>query len=361
MFQLVPNKTLDTLCIIVTILVALYNYWCAKKERKGTGYVFFVFFILLFSLLYRPAEGDFWHYLEAYQIGSTGHNNLEDIFNWLMDVIPDNYILWRVSIWLPAAILLAFSFKLMKTPSNVATLFFLMFGLINVYYYTRNVLGSAALYLALALFDYKTRPLKHVFITIVVIGLIIASWYLHKSMPLYIGLALLALFLPFSKNTIIIALAVFPVLYLLTYVISFNFLQWDIWLTDETGLNYLESTNSLVTNWKGIISLIIRYIPIVYFYVIAFRFPLSKTIEEYKAYKTFLLLGFFIFYISFLFMGQGAEAIHGRLYKSSMIPFAFTVSLYFKNNMEARRCHIFIVLMLIYYAFTLFVNTATSI
>ena len=361
MFKLVPNTLQDTLCIVVTIIVALYNYWCMKNDRKGTGYVFFVIYILLFSLLYRPVNGDFWHYLEAYQIGTSVHNNLEDVYNWLMDVVPDNFILWRICIWLPAAIILMITLKLMKIPSCIATLFFLMFGLINVYYYTRNVLGSAVLYLALVIYGIKQQPLKHFFNLIIVVGLFIVSWYLHKSMPLYIGLALLALFLPLNNATIRIALIAFPLLYLLTYAISFNLLQLDIWLTDETGLNYLESANSEVSNWKGKISLVIKYIPVIYFYVIAFKTPLSKTIEEYHAYKTFLLLGFFILYLSFLFIEQGSSVVQGRLYKSSMIPFAFAVSIYFKHNKGSKYCNSFIVLMALYYCWILFVTLASSL
>ncbi len=361
MFKLVPNTLQDTLCIVVTIIVALYNYWCMKNDRKGTGYVFFVIYILLFSLLYRPVNGDFWHYLEVYELGSGYNNNLEDFYNWLMDRIPNNYYKWRIVVWLPAAIFIMLTYMVMKVPSNNATASFLMFGLIPVYYYTRNVLGSSVLYLAVAIFCIKTQSLKRFFNLVVAIGLVTASWFLHKSMPLYIGLAFLAVILPCSKNTMIGALIAFPVLYSLIYMVSSDFLQLDIWLSDDVGLNYLEETNTFSSNWKGVVSMVLKYTPFVYFYYIAFRFPLQKESNEYKFYKTFLLLGFLIFYLSFLFMGQGSSAIQGRLYKSSMIPFAFAFSLFFKNNSGSKQCRVFVLLLLVYYAFTSFVLTATSL
>ena len=361
MFQLVPNSLLDSICMVAVVLVALYNYWCMKNNHKGTGYLFFVVFILLFSLLYRPEGGDFWHHLEVYELGSAHHNNLEDFYNWLMDKIPNNFLLWRIVIWFPAAIFIMLTYKMMGVGSNNATTFFLMFGLISVYYYTRNVLASSILYLGMAICCVTTKPLKRFFSIVIFVGLSVVSYFLHKSMPMYIGLALMAIILPLNRNTVIGALIAFPLLYGLIYALSANILQMELWLTDEVGLNYLEGTNTFTTNWKGVVNMIVKYIPFVYFYFIAFKNPIPKESEDYKFYKTFLLLGFLIFYLSFLFMGQGSIAIQGRLYKSSMIPFAFAVSLFFKHNLGSKQCRAFLVLMLVYYAYTLFVSTATSL
>ena len=136
MSLLVPNPLLDDLCMFAVYMVAIYNYYCMDRDKKGTNYVFFVLFILLFSLLYRPIGGDFWHYLLFYEDGTHGH--MEDFYYWLMEVIPNNYILWRIAIWLPAAIFLAIVFKMMKVPSSYATSFFLLLALHTSFYYTRN-------------------------------------------------------------------------------------------------------------------------------------------------------------------------------------------------------------------------------
>ena len=361
MFSLVPNSLLDNVCIVAVVLVVLYNYWCVKKGKKGTSYLFFIVFILLFSLFYRPADGDFWHYLEAYEMGSSYHNNMEDFYNWLMDVIPNNFILWRIAIWLPAAIFIMLSYKIMGVSSNNATAVFLTFALIPVYYYTRNVLASSILYLGIVILCSRTKSFKHFISILLFVGFAAASWFLHKSMPLYIGLALLAIVLPLNRNMLIVALIAFPFLYGLIYLVSSDILQLDIWISDDVGLNYLETANTFSTNWKGVISLVLKYSPFVYFYFVAFKQPHLKESKEYRYYKTFLLLGFLIFYLSFLFMGQGSMALQGRLYKSSMIPFAFAASVFFKYNLESKQCKIFIVLMLIYYAFSLFVSIATAI
>ena len=358
MFTLVPNNLLDNICLFFVIVVILYNYSCLKRNRKGTGYLFFVLFILFFSLLYKPVNGDFWNYLEAYQLGTSHPNHMEGIYNWLMDRIPNSFYLWRVAIWLPAAIFIAITFRVLKVPSNIGTAFFLMFGLINVYYYSRYVLALSVLFLALALFSNNKNKKRNFLFLIVLIGSVIASWYLHKSMPVYIVLALLALVLPLHKRSLLVSIIAFPALYGMILVLSSDLLNLDIWLWEGVGENYLEEVNTFVLNWKGVISRVLQYAPFFYFFFIAFRNPLPDNSDDFKAYKVFLICSFLVFYVSFLFMGQGSSAIQGRLYKSSMFPFAFVVSLYFKNRPDTKEGKIFIILVLFYYLFNALVTSA---
>lgn len=70
MYDLRPNAFLDSICIIVVILVGLYNFYCIRKNKNGISYLFFVIIIFLFSLLCRLEEGDFWHYLDIYNLGA---------------------------------------------------------------------------------------------------------------------------------------------------------------------------------------------------------------------------------------------------------------------------------------------------
>lgn len=363
MYNLVPNTFLDNICIFVIILVAIYNFYCVKKNKNGTSYVFFVILILLFSLLYRPADGDFWHYLDIYNLGAEyEYGHMEGFYYWLLAHIPNNYFLWRIAIWLPSAIIITFIFKSMKIPSNYATLFFLMFALLPSYYYTRNVLALSVMYLGIVCFCMLDKS-RNKPINIILFGcLMIASWILHKSMPMYILFALLSIILPLDKRTPIIALIIFPLMYGGVMNITNSILSIeDMWLNDSIGDNYLEGTYTFSLNWKGIVSLIFSYIPIFYFYIIAFKNPLHKDIPEFKYYKVFLMLSSIIFYVSFLFYGQGSTAIQNRLYKSSMLPFTFVVCIYLKYKIQTKQSKTFLYLMSIYYLWVIIIHLITSV
>lgn len=349
MFQLTPNSVLDSFCMMAVYILAIYNYICMKDKRKGTGYFFLVVFITLFSLLYRPEGGDFWNYLGSYQLGvGNPYHHMEEFYYWLMSFVPHNYLLWRILIWLPAAIIIVITFKLLKTPSNIATVFFLLLALTNSYYYTRNALALSVLYLALALYCLRDTFTRRSLNTILSIGLVFASWFLHKSMPVYILLAIFAALLPFNKRYFIASLVAFPLLYGAIMILSSDFINIaELWIVEGAGENYLEAENAFSANWKGIISLIIGYLPIVYFYIIAFRHPLPSKHPDFYPYKVFFLFSFFLVFVSFLFLGQGGMAIQSRLYKSSMLPMTFVVGLYFKNFNGTKYCNYFIYLLML--------------
>lgn len=356
MYDIAPDGLLDLFCIFAATIVACYNYYCMLKGKRGTGYVFFVVFILLFSLFFRPEGGDFWGYYKLHLQGvSVRDKHMEDFYYWVMAIVPDNYLLWRVCIWLPAAIIIAVSLRLLRIPPSIATTFFMMFALTRSYYYTRNVLALSVLYLALTFFVQRVRLFRKTLNIILCIGLMFASWYFHKSMPMYILIGLIALILPFDRKYLIASMIAFPLLYSVAYFIASSFLNIEgIWMVADSGVNYLEGDNTSARNWKGMISLIVDYIPVLYFYIVAFWRALPRNYPDYYAYKVFLLYSFIVVYVSFLFVGQGANALHFRLYASSMLPFIVAVSLFFKNYFMSKECRILIYLMLFKYSFSVF-------
>ena len=354
----ISGRILESLCSIAVIIVVVLNYYQATRGKRGTSFLFFVFFILLYSLFYRPLDGDFWSYLETYSSGasfSTG--NLEEYYVWLMRLIPNNYLLWRIAIWLPAAIMLAYVFRMMKIPPSYATVAFLVFGL-AAFYYTRNALALAVLYLGLSVYCQNEMYKNKKWAFLVFVGIAFISWFLHKSMPLYIGIAIIAIFLPFHKNMLWIALASFPILYGLSITLGSELLSFtQIWLSEDIGTNYLDAESAdWAYNWKGIIQLAIIYAPIVYFYFISFLHPVSRDSEDFTFFKVFYIYSFIVIYISFLFYEQGSIAIQRRIYKSAMIPFSFVVSLYFKHYMRTEKCRYFVYLTIFSIVFPYFIS-----
>ena len=363
MLQLTPNILLDTICMVAVYILAIYNYICMKDKRKGTGYFFFVVFITLFSLLYRPKGGDFWGYLADYELGvDYSYRHMEPFYYWLMGLVPSNYLLWRVTIWLPAAIIIAVTFKIQKIPASIAVTLFLLLAILPSYYYTRNALALSLLYLAITILCQYGKKLSNKTINIIIfLGLVLASWYLHRSMPLYILIAILAVLLPYNKNYMIGALLVFPLLYGAVVLFASDYLSIaQLWIDESTGFNYLEESNSVTANWKGIISLIIGYAPIAYFYIIAFKKPIPKELPEFYTFKVFLLFSFITVFISFLFWGQGSASIQGRIYKSSMLPFTFAVCLYFNHYLKTKRFNTFFILLGVSIAWGLLIGALSS-
>lgn len=348
MFNLTPNPFLDSICTIAVVLVALYNYYCMKTKQKGTGYVFLVVFILLYSLFYRPEIGDFWHYLVRYRGGVVLGEHWEEFYFWLAALIPNNFLLWRVAIWLPTAILIIRCFELVKVPSSYATTLFLIFGLAT-YYYTRNALASSVLYIGMALFCLRDGFERKRLMFFVSIALCLGSWFLHKSMPMYIGIAFLSLLLPFKKNVIIGSLIAFPILYGILIAIGSDLLQIsELWIQEGVGESYLNDENTMSTgNWIWRIGLIISYAPVFYYFFIAFYKPIPIHVSDFSYYKSFFYFSFFVVFLSFLFWGQGSIALHGRLYKTAMIPFVFNVAQYYKYHWGSKQCTYFEYLVLI--------------
>ena len=330
-----------------------------KKDEKGTSFWFFVIIIVLYSLFYRPADGDFWHYLELYELGDEGYvRHMENIYYWLINVLPHNYIIWRIAVWLPAAILIAISMRMMKLPSSYAITSFLTFGL-PAYYYTRNALALAILYLAVTVFCLKSKTTKRRSFLYIILFFLLAfsSWFFHRSMPLYILFAIISLVIPFRREYLLGALIGFPIMYEAIVLLAGDFLSFgELWMSDDVGMNYLEQANMATVNWKGFIGLMIGYAPVLYFYYIAFFFPINKQAPEFQFYKSFLIFCFLLFYLSFLFYGQGSASIQSRLYKSTMIPFSFVVAIYFKYYLRTKRCRIFIDLFLVSIAFNIVIK-----
>ena len=361
LFELQPNIYLDTFCMLACIIIVIYNYknvLVNNDPSSGTGYVFLGCFILLFSLLYRPEESDFWHYLNGYELGrSMNVEKMEEFYYRLMEFIPDNYILWRTAIWGPAAIIIVITFKRLHINSGIGTIMFLCFALTNTYYYTRNCLSLSLLYLGMVILGSESIESK--IKKYIIFGLLAyVAFFLHKSVPLYIAIVLIATIIPLNRKTLIMMAVMFPVLYGVILVLASNILLLNFW--NESTINraeiYMESEARSSTLF-GIISLLIHYAPVFYFLYIAIKDYLynskSKTNETNIHYKNFLITTLLLVYVSFLVSGQ-MSMIQGRFYGSAMAPLTFAACIYFENNWKNRKCVNMINIYLLSFAWNAF-------
>ena len=370
------NPTLDLLCQLLVFVIFLYNYiktFNYSIPHKGTSYFTMGVIMVIVSLFYKPEHGDFWGYLKLYETQDSGYvQHMEDFYVWLIKLIPNNYLLWRFVIWSAATIVTILTFKIFKIPSNLATVVFFTFALFGAFYYTRNCLGLSVLYFSIAFFStIKTKhknKTRYVNIAIIVL-LLSLSWFLHKSMPIYIAIVLLSFFLKVNKKLIIVSLIAFPFLYLLTYNIANEILMMNIWISGESdsGMSYLEIENTYSINWKGFVQEIFHYVPFVYFYYCGVRYiEQRKSMKvandwQFVSFKVFYFTSYLILYLSFLLLGYGSILVSKRIFTSAMTPFSFCLCLYFMQNWDRKEIKKFSLLTFAYFAYIYTVGFLKSV
>ena len=349
--------SLENICLYSVLIVVSYNYQSIFSDeiKRKTPYWFFWLFILFFSLYYTPENGDFWGYLNLYE-NPLINSHFEDFYLWLIKLIPDNYRLWRCVIWGTAGLLAVFTFKRMKIDSGVATIFFLCFALLNTYYYTRNCLGLYLLYFAISL--YITDQKNNIIIKLIILTFLIsASYFLHRSMPLYIGLAVLAYFLPVKRWILITILITFPLLSQIFHNYYGQILLSDIWMDHYYSEEGFQTAKEIQFSFWGITNMVIKNIPFIYIIYAASGNMKNDMSVTYKLTKTFFVFFCLIYGLSFFFWGI---YVHYRFWASSMMPFTLFLASYYSQNRFNPICRRFIWMMIAYYAIAIFQQLGKS-
>ena len=227
--------------------------------------------------------------------------HVEHFYYWLVEVISFNYYVWRLAIWGSAVVLMVWTFKLNKLNNECVTLLFVLI-LLQQFSFTRASLGVTMLLFSVTLFlNAKTKSLYYY---VLAIAGCIASYFLHKSMPLFLLMSLLAL-CPINKATFWAMVIAFPILRLViipfvTDFITSGYLSEN---TTEFAESYLEK-DKLVLNFYGLIQSVIKYTPIyITFFILIKEYIFKKTFLPSNI-RLFFHLAFILFYISSLFLGQ---------------------------------------------------------
>ena len=141
-------------------------------------------------------RGDFYHYAAAVQSGYDEH--LEDFYLWLIDVCQKNYLLWRITIWGTALLLILYtSNRLGLDKRYVFFVFFLSY--IHIFNYARVSLACAVYYCGLS---FIIKPGRSRIISYLIgIAMIWCCQFFHTSAYVLIALTLLVI-VPFNRYTI---------------------------------------------------------------------------------------------------------------------------------------------------------------
>lgn len=316
-------------------LIAFIVYRPAiKTKNQGKGNYILFFLIVSISVVFAFTVGDFYHYYPLYKSLARGFydNSMEDFYNDLVKHIPDSYFLWRFAVWGASTFLLIQTYKRVNSPVRLSCLIFVLILIIN-FGSSRNTLGYMLLYYSMT---FIFKPLKNkTFSFILAITGVFLSTYLHKSMPLYIALIIIA-FVPMNKNTYRLSLLAFPFIYISFGVISNYLLTLDLGGGDfeKSGILYLEGENFSRPTVFGYIQMSVARTPILILLYLLINNILDGTIKD-KFVIHFAKYSYFLIYISFIFFNQETSSfLSQRFWDASLFPIALAIPLgiYLKSD-----------------------------
>ena len=345
---------------IFSILFLLFFIYLFKKWKdygKWTpknGYLLIWVVAVVFSLFYISGY-DYFGYQRLYDdyVNFSIENHMEAFYFRLADLLPEGYLWWRLAVWGGAAFVWILACREMKCSSVIAGLLFFSMPLFQYFYYLREALAMGLLILSICLLQSKEKALLKIIIAVL---LLVVSFFLHKSIVIYIAIALLAWFVPFNKITLSLSVLLIPIMRIVvsriaSSVLGISFLEDT--LTQQYGEMYLEHETVLAYNAKGYLRLFITFAPIVYaigFYVIQL---ISDKLKG--GYSKLIVFAYYIIYLFLIFwnnIGQTEMAI--RFMETSCVPLFFYMARHIsQNNTWKKQESIIVSLSVFYICFTL--------
>lgn len=296
------------------------------KSNKGIGFVPFLIIVVLFST-FGFVSGDYFHYKGLYNdlLFSSENVHLEQFYYWLIKNFPASYTLWRFVIWGISTIVFVFILKRLKLNPYFSGL---IFALLLMLYFPnpRNTLAYVIFYWGITFFFLKWRNLFISFMLGIIF--ILCSYFLHKSMFVYIGLFIIIILIRWNKWIYIASLILFPFLYKSLSLFAEYFLIYSF--VDEqsvdAGFRYLESDFYQVANLNGLIQLALNRFPIIVLMIYSIYHIYFRSHNIQSVFRFFLNYTYVLMYISFLFYGQQVSAfLSPRFWDASM----YTATLFF--------------------------------
>ena len=317
---------------IFLFLIAIVTYKSLYKgDVKTQGNYIFLYLLLALYATYAYAEADFYHYQFHYDM--MKHQNFtiisEPIYFWIAQVLPDNYYLWRFSIWGSAALLMVFSLKKIGVHASYAGL------LMPIYFWrqfsvTRGGLGFCLIVFAIVFFFDNKNYLKKG----LAVAVLFASIFFHNSMTAFLFLIPLAYLMPLNNKIIKISVVMFPILYGVTMLITNSLMVLGFFATDTEDLaeSYINHQHS-VANVFGIAFDLLNFSGQLLILYLSMRFVLNQKEEVDKSIVFLMKYGYILVYISFLFYDQSVSSfISSRFLHASTFPLVVVYSYYMQHH-----------------------------
>ncbi len=293
------------------ICFAIYLIMVVRGRKVFSGdigysnkYFFVGFWMALYAVLGFLAH-DTYHYSTAYSMMlSDGMKyGVEDFYFWLVEVLPNSYILWRVVVWGGASVLMIWSAKLLNLNSNVLWLMVPLLFL-NYFHVTRGCLGISLMIFSSLVFIQALEKRKILICLIAILGIVVSS-FLHKSLIIFIAILLVAYLFPMNKKTFVALLVLFPVLYFFVLKVFADFSFWEYLNEEQIYLiSSYQSSQKTEANIYGILSNIFAKGSLILLLLGLTKKILYDKIQCSKSQFFIFKYTFLMIYVSFLFFGQ---------------------------------------------------------
>lgn len=199
-----PTSTGNFYCAVLFFLIIL-PYWkrCTTLPINANNSKAGLFAILItFFAVTACYTGDFFGYkalVEIYEAGLQGFH-LEPVYQYLILLIHNNYVLFRIVVWGGAVLCIVRTAKILNI--NILLTLYIVFLLFTTQFcYARATLAMAVYFLGLSVF-LTGRETKRAYVIILGLALLMCSFLFHNSMIVVIALTLFC-FLPITKKTIV--------------------------------------------------------------------------------------------------------------------------------------------------------------
>ena len=321
--------------ILFNIFLFLFAIWKYKSLYTGNvktkGNYKFLYLLLVVFATFAYGEADFYHYQFHYDM--MKHYNYESlaepIYFWIAQNLPDNYFLWRFSIWGSAALLMIYSLKKIGVHASYAGLLMPIFFWCQ-FSVTRGALGFCLIINALIYLFNNNNYIKKG----LAVAALLASVFLHNSMMAFLLIIPIACLMPFNNKTIKISLIMFPFFYGITILITNNLIDLNILSigTENLAEGYISKHNSEL-NILGIAFDLLNFSGQLLMLYLSIKFILSKKKVVDKPIIFLIKYGYILVYISFLFYWQGVSSfISSRFLHASTFPLIVVYSYYMQHH-----------------------------
>lgn len=321
------NGNLVIINLLITFISAFHYkaIYYRGPQNKGNSFFYLGIMLILFSV-FAFAEADTYHYHGLYdEMRLTGYQLHVEPFYYRLALLIPNYYLWRLAIWGSSTVLLVLAFKNLNIDSNTVG-FILPIFFYSQFSLTRGSLGLSLFIFAVSiLYAGKRRFLK----IAVVAFLICISYYLHRTMIIFIILFCVSFLFKVNKRNIYISFLLFPFLYgliaiIVPYLTNLNIGNDDLMHHAEVYTDM----EKIIANWKGLIQIVLSWSGL-----ILLMFQLSKYYiihTENKAIFALFRYSYLLIYIAALFLGQQYTSfIYSRFIHAASFTLIFCAANYF--------------------------------
>lgn len=348
-YQYSGSLVLISLAIWFIALLLFRKVFKQPSETISTDYRL-AFLLLVAYSTFAFADADTYHYMRIFDLMKEYETRIHvEPFYYHLTKFINNYYVWRLVIWGGASLILMTSLK--KANLDATTVGFLLPCFVfREFSLTRGALGISIIMFAITcIFSEEHRLRKF----IIAVFCLIAAYYLHRSMPLFLIIMVFALALPINKQTIIFSLLLFPILYILVTSVMDNLvgiLESDEEIAELTEY-YLELGQGTV-NWKGMIQVVLQMSGIFLLIYSLCKYYLDRSNDFSRVSHFMFKYSYVLIYIAMLLYNQGLTSfLYTRVLNFATYPLLFCTSEYLYKSGKRSKLDRITLFMLAFYMF----------